>query len=282
MNVFSTLENPGLPIPLTQVSYNKKTSREAPYVIRNGDEVKSFALCPACRNPTLLVNRLVPTTNAEVLYAKHAGYSVAGLANHNQAAYDECPFHNPDRFDSKARRTSKERNEEIRDALLNHIHLVVKEIERATGITLIDSIIESMLEDFGGNQGYQYKAITLYNLPFGFAYMTEAQDMYGCKVDSTLAEHINKKSVGFEVKGYQTVYRKKGVSGSDLRFYFNNHRLGEGVSGKDSIDLVIVEIDRVSSGSKVIIQKRMEFDSAYFFNTYMRRERLRLLALKHL
>lgn len=63
---------------------------------------------------------------------------------------------------------------------------MVKEIERATGITLIDSIIESMLEDFGGNQGYQYKAITLYNLPFGFAYMTEAQDMYGCKVDSTL------------------------------------------------------------------------------------------------
>lgn len=88
--------------------------------------------------------------------------------------------------------------------------------------------------------------------------------------------------MGLRLRVIKRCIAKKGVSGSDLRFYFNNHRLGEGVSGKDSIDLVIVEIDRASSGSKVIIQKRMEFDSAYFFNTYMRRERLRLLALKHL
>ncbi|WP_240997942.1 hypothetical protein [Pseudomonas viridiflava] len=282
MNVFSTIDNPGVPVPLTQEGYNKKTSRAAPYILHDGEEIKSFALCPACRNPTLLVNRLVPTTNAEVLYAKHAGYSVNGLANHNQVAYKECPFHNPDKFDSKSRRTSTERNDEIRMALLNHIHLVVKEIEKATGITLSDSVVESMLKHFGGNQGHQYKAITLYNLPFGFAYMTEAQDLYGCRVENTIAQQINEQSTGFEVRGFQTVYRKKGSSGSELSFYFNNHRLGEGISGKDSIDLVIVEIERASNTTTTIFQKTLEFDSAYFFNTYMRRERLRLLALKHL
>ncbi|HFH3756463.1 TPA: hypothetical protein ACXNPF_004110 [Pseudomonas aeruginosa] len=282
MNVFSILEKPRAPIALTEHNYNKKTSRAKPYVWNTGNEVKSYALCPACVNPVLLVNRHVAKTDAKILYAKHAGRSIPGLAEHDQQAYESCPFHNPERFDSKTRRTDQVRNDEIREALINHIHLVIKTLETATGITYSDELVEGMLRDFGANQGHQYKAISLYNLPFGFAYMTEAQDMYGLKVDNDLAEQITENSVGFEVGTYRKVIRKKGTKGTSLRLYFNNHRLGESSIGDDSIDLVVAEIHNATRTSTIVCSKTIEFNSEYFFNTYMRRERLRLLAQQYL
>lgn len=282
MNVFSILEKPRAPIALTEHNYNKKTSRTKPYVWNSGDEVKSYALCPACVNPVLLVNRHVAKTDAKTLYAKHAGRSIPGLAEHDQQAYESCPFHNPERFHSKIRRTDQVRNDEIRQALINHIHLVIKTLETATGITYSDELVEGMLRDFGANQGHQYKAISLYNLPFGFAYMTEAQDMYGLRVDDELAEQITEKSVGFEVGTYRKVVRKKGTKGTSLRLYFNNHRLGESSRGDDSIDLVVAEIQNATRASTIVYAKTIEFNSEYFFNTYMRRERLRLLAQQYL
>jgi len=282
LNVFSILEKPRAPIALTEHNYNKKTSRAKPYVWNTGNEVKSYALCPACVNPVLLVNRHVAKTDAKILYAKHAGRSIPGLAEHDQQAYESCPFHNPERFDSKTRRTDQVRNDEIREALINHIHLVIKTLETATGITYSDELVEGMLRDFGANQGHQYKAISLYNLPFGFAYMTEAQDMYGLKVDNDLAEQITENSVGFEVGTYRKVIRKKGTKGTSLRLYFNNHRLGESSIGDDSIDLVVAEIHNATRTSTIVCSKTIEFNSEYFFNTYMRRERLRLLAQQYL
>lgn len=282
MNVFSILEKPRVPIALTESNYNKQTSRTKPYVWNNGEEVKSYALCPACVNPVLLVNRHVVKTDSKILYAKHAGRSVPGLADHNQEAYESCPFHKPERFDSKTRRTNAVYNDEIRDALIHHIHLVIKILETATGISYSDSLVESMLKDFGANQGHQYKAISLYNLPFGFAYMTEAQDMYGLRVDSNLAEQITNNSAGFVVGPYRKVVRRKETKGTSLRFYFNNHRLGESSAGADSVDLVVAEINNTSRASTILCSKAIEFNSEYFFNTYMRRERLRLLALKYL
>jgi hypothetical protein len=282
LNVFSIKGKLGVPIALTQERYNKETNREDPYVRNVEGKVKSFALCPACDNPTMLVNRHITETDSDVLYAKHAGYSVNNLADHDQAAYEECPFHNPERFDNKIRRNNASRNNEIREALINHIHLVIKTLENSTGISYSDNLVESMLKDFGGNRGHEYKAISLYNLPFGFAYMTEAQDLYGCRVDDFVAKHIADRSVGFEVGNYSTVRRKKGKSGSDLRFYFNNHRIGDSFQGRDSMDMVVVEIQRSTSESQILCTKKLEFNSEFFFNTYKRRERLRLLAIQYL
>lgn len=282
MNVFSTLEKPKVPVVLTQRNYNSKTHRAETYVRNDGREVKSYALCPACENPVTLVNRLVPKTDAQVLYARHTGSSVSGLAKHDQGAYEDCPLHNPEKFDSKTPRKSKERNDEIREALINHIHLVVSTLEKAIGITLTDDLIAEMLKDFKASEGHKYRCINLYNLPFGFAYMTEARDLWSIKVDDFIAKEIKEHSTGFGVNKYGNVERKPNVKGTSLRFYFNNHHLGKEDFGSDSIDFVVAEIENSTKKSKVIYTKSLEFDSAYFFNTYGRRERLRLLALKHL
>lgn|GEM_PF-4744244 len=106
--------------------------------------------------------------------------------------------------------------------------------------------------------------------------------MYGLKVDGHLADAITKNSVGFEVGPYRKVVRKKDTRGTSLRFYFNNHRLGESTAGDDSIDLVVAEIHNATRTSTIVCSKSIEFNSEYFFNTYMRRERLRLLAQQYL
>lgn len=282
MNVFSIKTNPKSAITLTQRSYNDKTLRTAPYIWNDGDKIHSYALCPACQNPVTLVNKNVPTTDSQILYARHTGNSVPALAEHNQAAYEDCPLHNPERFDSKTIRKSAVRNEEVLDALRHHLHLVVNVLEKSTGMKFTDNLVASLLDDFKSNQGHKYRSITLYNLPFGFAYMTEGRDIWGCEVDSDIADAINSKSEGFEVDRYRKVRRRKDVKARKINFYFNNHRLGNEDYGSDLIDLVVADIDTAADTSTVLYKKSLDFNSGLFFHTYMRRERLRLLALKHL
>ena len=282
MNVFSIKEEPKKPIRLTQQIYNAKTRREEPYVVMVKDEVKSYALCPACQNPTMLVNRYVEETDSNTLYAKHTGYSVPDLASHNQAAYEACPHHNPLRFDNKTRRGNLEADNEIRDALVNHTHLVIRFLEGSTGITYCDSVIESMISHFDGNKGHEYKAINMYNLPFGFGYMTESQDLFGCKVNDAIAQQINTQSKQFKVNNYAYVGRINGTKGNEIRFYFNNHKISSTPDGGDTVELFIEEVDTAAKTANRLFSKKIEFDSAFFYNTYLRQERLRLLALRYL
>ncbi|AZE54535.1 hypothetical protein C4K03_2380 [Pseudomonas synxantha] len=281
MNVYSLITDPSNPLPLTEHGYNQKTKRLAPYVQTINTIVKAFALCPGCKNPVILINRTVPDTEAVIMYAKHTGYDVQGLAKHVEAEYLDCDLANPARFDSKARRTSAKRNNEIHDAMLNHFDLVIQQLEQAIGIKFTDNVIEAMVRDFAGNRGYEYQAITLFNLPFGFAYMTEAKDLYGCKVSGEVAKGIEAGSQGFTVKKYFdtfTVERKKpSPSGTGLRLYFNRHGVGE-VSGKDSIQMVVVETNSVVDQSTELYKTTIEFDGAKFYNFYRRKERLRQIA----
>lgn len=282
MNVFSTLRNPTFAYTLTQKIYNDKTRRSAPYIVNDGKNIHSYALCPSCQNPVTLVNRNVPTTDSQILYAKHTGSSVPGLADHNQTAYEDCPLHNPERFDSKSIRKSSSRNDEILDALRNHLHLVVNVLERETGMKFTDELIAGLLDDFKSNQGHIYRSVTLYNLPFGFAYMTEGRDIWGCEVDGVTADAINRNSVGFEVDGFMKVRRRKDIKARKIHLYFNNHRVGNEDCGSDVVDFVIADIDTAANTSKVLYKKSLGFDSSFFFNTYKRRERLRVLAYEHL
>ncbi|KAB0514672.1 hypothetical protein F7R05_08010 [Pseudomonas koreensis] len=145
-----------------------------------------------------------------------------------------------------------------------------------------DALVAGLLEDFKSNQGHKYRSITLYNLPFGFAYMTEGRDAWGCKVNESIASDINKKSTGFEVDKFMFVKRKEGAKKKIINLYFDNHRVGNEDCGSDLVDLVVVEIDTATEISTVLHQNTLSFNSGLFFNTYHRYERLRLLAQKHL
>ncbi|MHC8313663.1 hypothetical protein ACYZUC_29250 [Pseudomonas sp. GT1P32] len=280
MNVFSLKSDPDNPLPLTEQGYNQKTRRDYPYVQEINGQIKPFALCPACKNPILLVNRTVPTTQAQILYAKHTGYDVKGLANHVEAEYLDCELANPAKFDNQARRTNGKRNNAVRDAMRHHLDLVIQTLESTIGIKFTDDVINAMVSDFAGNRGYEYQAITLFNLPFGFAYMTEAKDLYGCKVKDEIAKSIDEKSQGFSFKKYfenYTVTRIPNRTGTNLRLYFNQHKTGE-LPGKDSIQMVVIEKGPAVDQAKELYKATVEFDGAKFYNFYRRKERLRRIA----
>jgi hypothetical protein len=208
---------------------------------------------------------------------------VPGVAEHDQAAYEDCPLHNPERFDSKTPRRNAAKNDEILNALRNHLHLVINVLEKSTGMKFTDTLVAGLLEDFKSNNGHMYRAVTLYNLPFGFAYMTEGRDAWGCKViRKEIADDINRNSTGFEVDKFMFVKRKEGVKLRRINLYFDNHRVGNEDCGSDLVDLVLVEMDLATDISTVLHQHTLSFDSGLFFNTYHRSERLRVLAHKHL
>ncbi|MDE4539323.1 hypothetical protein GIB19_19130 [Pseudomonas sp. ITEM 17296] len=167
--------------------------------------------------------------------------------------------------------------------LLHHLDLVITQLESLIGIKLTDQVVDAMVLDFSGNRGYEYKAISLYNLPIGFAYMTEAKDLYGCKiVDGNVAAKINAKSTGFETNDWGVVRRKSGAKGTKLRLYFNNHRMGDTYPTKETVDLEVVELKDATTAPQKICSKTISFSGTLFFNTLMRWERLRQIAVKHL
>lgn len=281
MNVFSVVRDPDRAIPLTSDTYHDRTRRGPPYVQTVGGSIKAFALCPACKNPVLLVNRIVPTTKAEILYAKHAGYSVDGIANHDQAEYLDCPFSRPAKLDSKSRRAGVRASNDIKNALLHHFDFVIKQLEEATGISFTDPVIEAMADDFAKNRGHEYKAITLFNLPFGFAYMTEAKDLFGCKVSKAqIAQAISAKSESFTVERYynkHAIKRKKDKWKTQIRLYFSQH-LKKRVAGEESIRMRIVEEGPGVDQYTELYSQDIKIDGSLIYNQYFRRERLRRIA----
>ncbi|WP_019471942.1 MULTISPECIES: hypothetical protein [Pseudomonas] len=209
---------------------------------------------------------------------------MSGLADHDQEAYLDCPLHNPERFDSKLRRQAgSKRNDEIRLLLLHHLDLVITQLEGAMGIKLTDQAVESMLLDFIKRAGWEYKAISLYNLHLGFAYMTEAKDLFGCRVtDTNMALQIKSKSEGFETTSNGLIFRRRDVKGTKLRLYFNNHQIDNGHPAKESVNVEIVELKGATLKPKTIFTKTISFSGTLFFNMLMRWERLRVIASDHL
>ncbi|WP_387467271.1 hypothetical protein [Photorhabdus sp. RM323S] len=135
MNVFSLKQNKDHAYISTKANYNKRTDKSHPYLQDVNNKTQAFALCPACHNPVILVNRLVSQTKSDTLYAKHCKYDVQDLANYDQTAYDNCPLANPSKFDDLIKRPQNHAsNNLIKDAITNHFDLLIQHLESTLGI----------------------------------------------------------------------------------------------------------------------------------------------------
>ncbi|WP_171435095.1 hypothetical protein [Pseudomonas aeruginosa] len=279
MNVFALITNPKEPIDLTEDNYYRRTNRKEPYIQTVNGELRSYAICPSCQNPTVMVNRTATETRSGSFYARHHKGNVRGIANYNEGRYLTCRLANAARMDQKVRRPSsrKEESDEVKVALVEAFDLVVSFIESDTGVRFVDRVLEEMLEDFGKNKGYEYSAINLYNLPYAFAYMTESKDIYGCSVSNEVAEEINKLSEGFWARSYfglHYINRKEG-SRSKIRLLFFGHTESMKNGGRESIVMRVVEIPPGAEvdTTRVLYEKSIILDSARFYNYYMKRKR---------
>ncbi|EHL6319335.1 hypothetical protein KJE01_19245 [Escherichia marmotae] len=283
MFVFAILSNPDIPLELTEDRYNQATRREYPYVRTGNDgRPRHFALCPECKNPVQLINRSVNSTESSTLYAKHIKITLSDLAEYNQEAYDDCQYANPHSLDDKRRRKPGLKTSKIKNIYSKYIDLIVSYSESMTGIKFSDSVLEKMISEFCKSRGYEYRAVSEYNLPLSFLYMTEAKSLYGCGVDNYIAESINKSSVGFEAKAFKGgkrfyIKRKIPFSGYELKFFFSGHTIPRGEQERSEYAwLYIVEVmdGILPEQSPVLLKRKITFNTSRFFNDINRRERL--------
>ncbi|HGJ5866609.1 MULTISPECIES: hypothetical protein [Arsenophonus] len=281
MNVFSILSNPKLPLDLTDDQYNRATHREYPYV-RTGDDGKPrhYALCPECNNAVQLVNRSLSSTESLTLYAKHINFSLSDLAEYDQDEYEECQLANPHRFDGMIRRKSGKKSNRIREFFSKHIDLIINFAETITGIKFSDKTIECMISEFCKSRGYEYRAVSEFNLPIAFVYMTEAKNLYGSSVNSQIADAINNKSEGFEVNKstykHSFISKKKGYYESELKIFFSNHSIpSNDKMANESVMMYISEIKKgqLPENAPIIFDKKITLDKRFFYHTINRRER---------
>ena len=269
MFVFAVKSNPDYPITLTQKLYDETTKRSYPYIQKHNNENVSYAICPDCKCPVRLVNRNRDEKVSATLYAMHVPYTVPELAIYDQVRYNRCNFRNPARMDGKARRDSTEDSIslKIKDKIREHFDLLVAIIKIKTSVSFSNSVINQMLDDFVANKGHTYRAVTLYNIPYSFLYMTEAQDLYGCRVSKEIADAINKKSDSFTCYYGSVVGRKKGQSSGTLILFFSDHSLASKDS-KETIQLNISEVQnkKKPEEGKNIFNKKIEVDNTIFDN----------------
>lgn len=285
MNVFSLKKSKGYAYPLTKPKYDKETNKEHPYLQEINGKTQAFALCPACHNPVILVNRIVPQTKSNTLYAKHCKYNVSDLANYDQNSYENCSLANPTNFDEKIKRPlNHATNDIIKDAIRNHFALLIYHLELATGILFSEKVLRQMLKDFESCQGYYYHSINLFNLPVAFLYVVKSQDLSSCKINSDIYNKINIKSKLFTFQSNSnfgktnfSIIPQNNSLNSNISFYLYDHTLSTEYT-EESVTLCIIEKTSNGSYEKTLFEKVINFDGAYYVNTLNKRNKFNSLA----
>lgn len=285
MNVFSLKKSKGYAYPLTQAKYDKETNKTHPYLQNINNKTQAFALCPACHNPVILVNRIVSQTKSNTLYAKHCKYSVADLADYDQSSYDNCSLANPSNFDAKIKRPLKHAtNNIIKDAIINHFDLLIHHLESAIGITFDEQLLMKTLEDFDSCDGYLYHSINLYNLPIAYLYVIEAQDLSSCKISSDIYDKIKTESTLFYFRNNSkfnnkalNIFQKNNSVKANISFYLYNHTLSSEHTD-ESVTLCIFEKDINNNHEKKLFEKVIDFNGSYYVNTLNKRNKYKELA----
>lgn len=279
MNIFSLVDFPDIPIHLTTENYEKKTLKVRPYVQEINGKTKFFALCPQCKNPISLVNPFYKESESGIFYAKHEKHDVHDIALYNEARYRSCPLHNPSSLDSREKREPGTISNEIKDLFHQHTEVIFNVAESFAEIAFSNQVKEAMLKSFGNDEGYRYRAIHKFNLPVGFLYMSNGQDIYGCRPkNEDMKKAINSSANFHVVNGF--INRKSNNYNAKLILFFSGHKFASRQTGnKEIIILNIAEKTGESTdASAIIYSKQVEYTNEFFQNWLAKKTRLNGLA----
>ena len=218
MDVYKTKVGQTTHTKITVTNFERDTLKEAPYYQagKPGKGSLHFAVCPACENPIQILGLYKKLAHTPDPYAKHYSKSVNYLAEYDHESYEFCPYSNPDRNpDRDGRRTPGSKIAiSILNLLINHFDQVIYMIEESTGIKIGNAFAERMLNSYRDHQGHLYKAATLLNIPWIFAYMANAKSITRQRVHNNpallkaLREHLPEAQIDAE-GGQKGVLRPK-------------------------------------------------------------------------
>jgi hypothetical protein len=284
MDVFQISKKDDRPITLTVKNYENQTRKTSPFYVEMKNKIKYFAICPACKNPIMIVNLYVDKTidenkNKMPMHAKHYKYDVKGLAEYSQVAYDNCCFANPSKFGGTSKHNDKGRRNEIVSLIKEYPVILYNEIRSITGIDFTEKAFSNMIKNFIKSEGYYYKYINKYNLPYSFLNMQKGITLFKSQLyysdpnlRSELARSIN-DSKYFCYKNYRIVPKtEKGFY--EIELHLANHNVDKEYES-ETIDVVIVE--KFKGEVFKIFNKTIKINLEKYINTVDKQRRINSL-----
>ncbi|QZA78158.1 hypothetical protein K4H28_01630 [Deefgea tanakiae] len=254
-------------------SFEEETRcREPWYQEVSGKTRSQFAVCPACDNPIQLIGLYNLPSNVQSPFGKHTTSDIKGIAYSNSEARDNCPYFKP----RKHKKTDRKKKfdgtpRKILQLLIEKFDLVVHIIEKETGIEFSSNSLKGMLERYKGEQGYMYTGATLRNIPWIFAYMSDATDLFGQKVggNTTLSHAIMKLAPEACVgdNGRVTSNDRPGEKKLfvDIKLSFIQHRFKKDSENARLIETMELVVSRQKNSKIVdIYKKEIQFDYYLF------------------
>ena len=249
--------------------FEEDTLRREPwYQYGSGDKLSQFAVCPACDNPIQLVGLYQLPENVKNPYGKHTMSGVRGIAPLDTEARDNCPYFKPrqhQKTDRKARFDGVPRK--IIKLLIEQFDRVVYILEKQTQVVLSPKALRGMLERYKGEQGFLYTGATLRNVPWIFAYMSDATPLFAQKVSGN--DELTKAILTrvLEAKIDSNGRLDTGTKGAfiDLKMSFIRHRILKDNEASGLIESMVLVVSQCRKGDLVDIHKEViTFESRWF------------------
>lgn len=270
MNIVKLTVGPGPVYPVSPSVFEAAALKRPPYYQNKGTPM-FYAVCPRCDNPVEIVGlykRAKP-------YARHHTHDIPGLAQYSQEAYDFCPYANPQKPDSSARKKVKSGLPlQILKLLRDQFDRVIYLLSKDTGIVFSERLAEQMLDRYLAGEGYLYPWATMGNLPWIFGHLSHRWNLWGRVVrkDSPLyAALAAHKDLQFNDQGQLRTKPGKFV---DINFLFMQHRLVTKNTEKDreyaggnleeTLEFVVTEGN--GNRPKTLFKTVLHIDQAYFQN----------------
>jgi hypothetical protein len=256
--------------------------REPWYQDGSAGKRSQFAVCPACDNPIQLIGLYELPANVSNPYGKHTVSEIMGIAPVNHEARECCPYFKPRQHDKAAR---KERFEgtprKILTLLIEQFDRVVYLIAKQTDVAFSLTALRGMLERYRGERGFMYTGATLRNVPWIFAYMSDATNLFGQRVASNvelsnaISELASEARIDEQGRVSTNTLPGKRRPFVDLKVSFIRHRITKGEEDAGLVESMELVVSRQQNGNlENIYQQVIEFDHSWF-------ERLTRLRVDH-
>lgn len=246
--------------------------REPWYQCGSGDKLSQFAVCPACDNPIQLVGLYQLPDNMKNPFGKHTMAGIRGIAPFDTEARDNCPYFKPrqhQKTDRKVRFDGVPRK--IIKLLIEQFDRVVYILEKQTQVVLSTKALRGMLERYKGEQGYLYTGATLRNVPWIFAYMSDATPLFAQKVSGNdeltdaILTHVSEAKI--DSNGRLGTNALPGTKNAfiDLKMSFIRHRIVKDSEASGLIESMVLVVSQSSKGDLVDVHKEViTFESRWF------------------
>jgi len=246
--------------------------REPWYQDGAGEKRSQFAVCPACDNPIQLIGLYELPANVDKPFGKHTISGIPGLAPSDPEARENCPYLNPRQHDRAARRERFDGiPRKILMLLIEQFDRVVYVIEKQTDVVFSSNTLKGMLERYKGERGYMYTGATLRNVPWIFAYLSDATDLFAQKVVDNVAlsnailERASEARI--DEKGRVSANERPGEKKPfvDLKMSFIRHRITKDTEEGGLVETMELVVSRQQNRDiENIHQQVIEFDHDWF------------------